>query len=131
MANFMKNSELHEFREQLRIKYGNKSFIQWGELKSLNEYPDFIYKEIGRELNIVIRYIEDLDVIFTETDELTEIEVIYTINYLKSLFSWTLNPIPDQMIKDTYYLVSKLTELKSWYKRLNSNLDHHLENLKK
>jgi len=53
----------------------------------LNEYPDFIYKEIGRELNIVIRYIEDLDVIFTETDELTEIEVIYTINYLKSLFS--------------------------------------------
>ena len=131
MANFMKNSELNKFRENLRIKYGNKSFIQWGKMKSLNEYPEFIYKEIGRELNIVIRYLEDLDAIFTETDELTDVEVIYTVNYLNSLFWWNMNPMPDEMIKDTYYLVSKLTELRAWYKRLNSNLDHHLENLKK
>lgn len=131
MASFMKNSELHQLREQIRIKYGNMPFLQWGELKSLNEYPEYIYKEIGREVNIVIRYIEDLDVVFSETEEFTEWHKTDTLIYLNNLFSSSIDPIPTQLIKDTYYLVSTLTEIKAWYKRLNSNLDTLLENVKK
>lgn len=131
MASFMKNSDLHRMREQIRIKYANAEYIQWGKMVRLNEYPEYIYKEIGREVNIVIRYIEDIDVMFSESNEFTDIEILYTLNYLRALFSGTMNPTPDEMIKNTYYLTSKLSELKSWYQRLNSNLDTLLEDNKK
>ena len=119
----MKNSWLEKIITKLKIVYWNQAYESSGKMVYANIFSPEIYKEIWRELNILVRYIEDMDAIFL-AGEIPEKLQSVVVDNLNKIINETKEDVKFDIRIPEGFIKSKMVEFKGWYTSLNDKLYH-------